>query len=184
MSSGHYRANVRDLEFNLFEMLGLDALLDRGAFGALDSESVRTMLDEMRRMAEGPLGASFADADRHPPVFDPATHTVALPDAFKRSYRALRELGWEKIGVATELGGTPVPRAVYWALGEMVLGAPPPPRKKTRGARGPPPGEPRGGGPAGPHPPGETGGGPRPRALISRGGGGRRGPSRRVPNTP
>ncbi|MCC3330985.1 acyl-CoA dehydrogenase [Nocardia abscessus] len=125
MSSGHYRANVRDLEFNLFEMLGLDALLDRGAFGALDSESVRTMLDEMRRMAEGPLGASFADADRHPPVFDPATHTVALPDAFKRSYRALRELGWEKIGVATELGGTPVPRAVYWALGEMVLGAQP-----------------------------------------------------------
>lgn len=27
---GHYRANVRDLEFNLFEMLNLQPLLDAG----------------------------------------------------------------------------------------------------------------------------------------------------------
>ncbi|MEU5761175.1 acyl-CoA dehydrogenase [Nocardia sp. NPDC047648] len=125
MNSGHYRANVRDLEFNLFEMLGLDALLDSGAFGDHDTESVRTMLHNMRRVAEGPLGASFADADRHPPIFDPDTHTVTLPESFKRSYKALRGLGWEKIGVPPELGGTPVPRAVYWALGEMILGAQP-----------------------------------------------------------
>ncbi|MEV0292011.1 acyl-CoA dehydrogenase [Nocardia sp. NPDC050710] len=127
MTSGasHYRSNVRDLEFNLFEVLGIDAALDLGAFGDLDSDTVREMLDQMRRLAEGPLGESFADSDRNPPVFHPDSHSVTLPASFKRSYRALRELGWEKIGVPAELGGTPVPRAVYWALAEMILGAQP-----------------------------------------------------------
>ncbi|MBF6302644.1 acyl-CoA dehydrogenase [Nocardia amamiensis] len=121
----HYRGNVRDLEFNLFEVLGLDGVLDEGGFGELDTATVRTMLEEMRRLAEGPLGASFTDADRNPPTFDPDTHSVTLPESFKQSYRALRELGWESIGVPEELGGTPVPRAVYWALSEMILGAQP-----------------------------------------------------------
>jgi acyl-CoA dehydrogenase-like protein len=33
----HYKANVRDLEFNLFEVLDLGTLLDQGAYGDLDS---------------------------------------------------------------------------------------------------------------------------------------------------
>ncbi|WP_063018080.1 hypothetical protein [Nocardia niwae] len=106
-------ATVRDLEF---EMLGFDALLDSGAFGDLDTESVRTMLDNMRQVAEGPLGASFADADRHLPIFGPGPHTVTPPE-FEHSYQALRGLVWEKISVPTELGGTPVPRTGHWALG-------------------------------------------------------------------
>ncbi|MEV6059933.1 acyl-CoA dehydrogenase [Nocardia asteroides] len=121
----HYRSNLRDLEFNLFQMLGVDEVLDAGEFGDLDGETTRSMLEEMRRLAEGPLAASFADADRNPPVFDPSTHSVTLPESFKRSYRALRDLGWEKLGVPEELGGTRVPRALYWAMGEMILGAQP-----------------------------------------------------------
>ena len=73
---GHYKANVRDLEFNLFEVLGIDKVLDAGAFGDLDTDTVKEMLSEVRRLAEGPLAESFADADRNPPVFDPNTHTV------------------------------------------------------------------------------------------------------------
>ena len=71
---GHYKSNVRDLEFNLFEMLGLDKALATGEFDDLDGESVRQMLDEAARQAEGPLAESFAESDRHPPTFDPATH--------------------------------------------------------------------------------------------------------------
>ena len=32
------------------------------------------------------MAASFADGDRNPPRFDPATHSAPLPDAFKKSY--------------------------------------------------------------------------------------------------
>ena len=68
---GHYKSNVRDLEFNLFEVLELEKALATGDFGDLDGESVRQMLAEASKLAEGPLAESFADADRHPPTFDP-----------------------------------------------------------------------------------------------------------------
>ncbi|MGW6422388.1 acyl-CoA dehydrogenase [Nocardia sp. NPDC055053] len=121
----HYKSNIRDLTFNLFEVLGLGELLDAGTFGDLDTDSVLDMLEELRRVAEGPLGASFADADRNPPVFDPETNSVTLPESFKDSFRALREMGWERLGLPSDLGGIPLPRAVYWALSELVLGANP-----------------------------------------------------------
>lgn len=122
---GHYRSNLRDLEFNLFEVLQLGPVLDSAAFGEIDADTLREMLRYFRDIAEGPLGASFADADRHPPVFHADTHSVSLPESFKESYRALRDSGWETLGAAEEFGGTPMPRAAYWALSELVLGANP-----------------------------------------------------------
>ncbi|MFD4458610.1 acyl-CoA dehydrogenase [Nocardia sp. NPDC058480] len=131
---GHYKANVRDLEFNLFEVLGIDKVLDAGAFGDLDTDTVKEMLSEVRRLAEGPLAESFADADRNPPVFDPNTHTVAIPESFKKSYKALEDGEWAKVGVVEELGGLNAPSAVTWALSEMVLGANPPIQMYAAGA--------------------------------------------------
>ncbi|MFB3069816.1 MAG: acyl-CoA dehydrogenase family protein, partial [Gemmatimonadales bacterium] len=121
----HYRSNVRDLEFNLFEVLDLGSILDTAAFDDLDVGTIKEMLDEVRRLAEGPLCESYADADRHPPVFDPETHSVKLPESFKRGYRSLADSGFEKFGIATELGGINVPSTVLWALSELVLGAQP-----------------------------------------------------------
>ncbi|MFQ6393446.1 acyl-CoA dehydrogenase [Nocardia sp. KC 131] len=131
---GHYKSNVRDLEFNLFEALGLGTILDGDAYGDLDTETVKEMLNEVRRLAEGPLADSFVDGDRNPPTFDPATHTVTLPESFKKSYRALEDAGWAKVGVREELGGLGAPSAVTWALSEMVLGANPPAQMYAAGA--------------------------------------------------
>src|SRR5882724_1430565 len=83
---GHYRSNLRDIEFTLFEVLGRDAVLGAGPFAELDGETARSILGEVARLAEGPLAESFADADRNPPVFDPATNSVTMPESFKRTY--------------------------------------------------------------------------------------------------
>jgi len=123
---GHYRSNVRDLEFNLFEVLELEKALATGEFGDLDGESVREMLDEAARLAEGPVAESFADADRNPPKFDPETHTVHLPDSFKKSLRAWQQGEWFRIGLAEDVGGVPAPAILEWAINEFVLGAQPP----------------------------------------------------------
>ncbi|WP_067830880.1 acyl-CoA dehydrogenase [Nocardia inohanensis] len=131
---GHYKANVRDLEFNLFEVLGLGSLLDSGAYGDLDADTVKEMLSEVRRLAEGPLAESFEDGDRNPPVFDPETHTVKLPESFKKSYKALEDGEWSKVPVREELGGLGAPSVVGWALGEMILGANPPAQMYAAGA--------------------------------------------------
>jgi hypothetical protein len=122
---GHYKSNVRDIEFNLFEVFGTDRVLGTGPFADLDESTARAILREVAALAEGPLAASFADADRNPPVFDPATHTVALPESFKASYRALRESEWWRLETLPELGGQLAPRGLVWAVGEQVLGANP-----------------------------------------------------------
>jgi alkylation response protein AidB-like acyl-CoA dehydrogenase len=121
----HYKSNVRDQAFNLFEVFGVDKVLGTGKFEDLDVDTVREMLAEISRIAEGPIAESFAESDRNPPVFDPETHTVKLPEAFKKSVRTITDGGWDKIGISEELGGMPMPRALQWALMEHVLGANP-----------------------------------------------------------
>ncbi|MFL0285670.1 acyl-CoA dehydrogenase [Mycobacterium sp. SMC-21] len=122
---GHYKSNVRDQVFNLFEVFGVDKAMGEGKFADLDADTAGEMLNEIARLAEGPIADSFADGDRNPPVFDPATHTVTLPEPFKKSMRALLDGGWDKVGLKEELGGMPMPRALQWALIEHVLGANP-----------------------------------------------------------
>ncbi|QHN29498.1 acyl-CoA dehydrogenase [Gordonia amarae] len=123
---GHYKSNLRDLQFNLFELLNLEQVLEDGDFGDLDKETAIDMLREVKSLSEGVIADSFADADRNPPVFDPETHSVTIPESFKKSYNAYIEAGWDKVGLHEELGGLPAPRSLYWALAEMVLGANPP----------------------------------------------------------
>ncbi|CQD23152.1 butyryl-CoA dehydrogenase [Mycolicibacterium conceptionense] len=121
----HYKSNVRDQVFNLFDVFGLDKALGSGDYTDLDADTAREMLNEMARLAEGPIGDSFADGDRNPPVFDPKTHTVTLPESFKKSVRAAIDGGWDKVGLYEELGGVPAPKALLWALNEHILGANP-----------------------------------------------------------
>ena len=121
----HYKSNVRDQEFNLFEVFGVDKAFGGGSYSDLDVDTAREMLAEMSRLAEGPLAASFVEGDRNPPTFDPETHSVALPESFKKSVRAFLEAGWDKVGIDEALGGTPMPKALVWALHEHTLGANP-----------------------------------------------------------
>jgi alkylation response protein AidB-like acyl-CoA dehydrogenase len=122
---GHYKSNLRDAEFTLFEVLGRGEILGKGAFADVDIDTAKSILDEVRRLAEGPLAESFADADRHPPVYDPDTYSVTLPDSFKASYHALVDSGWDKLPLAQELGGPGLPPSILWACSEMVIGSNP-----------------------------------------------------------
>ncbi|MBT0567445.1 acyl-CoA dehydrogenase [Williamsia sp. CHRR-6] len=121
----HYKSNLRDLQFNLFEVFGLEKVLESGEFGDLDRETAEDMLREVVALAEGPIAESFTSSDRNPPVFDPETHSVTIPEAFKKSYKTFIDAGWDKVGINEELGGMPAPRTLYWALGEQILGANP-----------------------------------------------------------
>ena len=122
---GHYRSNVRDLEFNLFEVLGLDAVLDSGAYGDLDSATVREILGEVARLSEGPIADSFVDADRNPPRFVPVEHTITVPDSVRRSVAAFKDAGWWRIGMSDVIGGVPAPSPVTCAVNEMMACANP-----------------------------------------------------------
>ena len=122
---GHYRSNVRDLEFNLFEVLGLDAVLDSGAYGDLDTATVREILREVARLSEGPIADSFIEADRNPPRFVPDEHTITVPDSVRPAVTAFKDAGWWRIGLSEVVGGIPAPAPVAWAVNEMMVCANP-----------------------------------------------------------
>jgi alkylation response protein AidB-like acyl-CoA dehydrogenase len=121
----HYQSNLRDIEFNLFEVLRRQDLLGQPPYPELDEETVRGILSELDRLATGPLAESFADADRNPPVFDAATHSVRVPESLRKSYRAFMDAEWYRLSLPAELGGTQAPRSLNWAMAELILGSNP-----------------------------------------------------------
>ncbi|WP_068180514.1 acyl-CoA dehydrogenase [Mycobacterium sp. UM_CSW] len=122
---GHYIANVRDLEFNLFEVLELGAVLGTGSYSDLDEDTVRTILSEAARLAEGPVAESFAAADRNPPVFDPATHSISVPDELAKTVQAIKDAEWWRLNLDEEIGGMSAPAPLVWAVNEMIICANP-----------------------------------------------------------
>lgn len=121
----HYRSNLRDLEFNLFEVFGAGDRLGSGPYAEMDPDTAREVLKEVERLAVGPLAEPFAEADRNPPVYDPSARTVTMPESFKASYRALMDSEWWRLDLPEHLGGTGAPPSLRWAASEMLLGSNP-----------------------------------------------------------
>ena len=123
----HYKSNLRDLEFNLFEVFGGDGddhpVLGQGPYAEMDRDTARSVLAEVDRLAREDLAASYASSDRNPPVFDPATFTAPVPEAFRRSYQAFMDAEFWRLDLPPELGGTGAPRMLWWSLAELVLGS-------------------------------------------------------------
>src|SRR5262245_32037116 len=119
----HYKSNLRDLEFNLFEVFGAERAFGQAPFDEIDVDTARDVLAEVNRLAREDLAASFTDSDRNPPRFDPATHTADLPASFKKSYAAFMASEFWRLDLPSDLGGTLAPRALWWAIAEHILGA-------------------------------------------------------------
>ncbi|MFM1952480.1 MAG: hypothetical protein RJA33_1274 [Actinomycetota bacterium] len=121
----HYTANLRDIEFCLFDLLGREKVLGTSIYSELDRDTASGMLEEIKRITENDLAASFVDGDRMGTIFDKATGEVKLPESFKKSYQAFIDQGWWSLDAPVELGGTKVPPSIRWAIAEMVLGSNP-----------------------------------------------------------
>ena len=121
----HYTANLRDIEFCLFDLLGRDSILGTSLYKEFDRETAMGMLEEVKRMAENDLAASFVEGDRKGVDFNKATGDIKVPESFKKSYRAYMDGEWWRVDAPVELGGTAVPPSVRWAMAEMVLGSNP-----------------------------------------------------------
>ncbi|MGH8773874.1 MAG: acyl-CoA dehydrogenase [Jiangellaceae bacterium] len=120
---GHYKSNLRDIEFTLFDVLGRGDVLGHGRYADIDVDTARSILAEVDRLARAEIAASYEDGDRNPPVYDPDARAVALPESFKKSFRALMDAEFYKFALPPELDGTPVPPSLYWAGAELILGA-------------------------------------------------------------
>ena len=121
----HYKDNLRDTFFNLFEFLEVGKTsLGKGPFSALDADTAKEMLLQLRKVCVNDLAASFAEGDRVPLKLDPEGN-VHLPEGVKKSLAAYYEAGMDMLDVPAHLGGMGAPPTVAWAGFELVAGSNP-----------------------------------------------------------
>ena len=121
----HYRTNLDDVRFNLFEVFARQSILGTGPWADLDRGTVEDMLKAGAELAETELAASFADHEHADVEFDPDRHTVRLPQSFHQSFESYVAAEWWRMDIDPELGGIAVPQSVRWAMSEFPLGANP-----------------------------------------------------------
>jgi alkylation response protein AidB-like acyl-CoA dehydrogenase len=121
----HYTANLRDIEFCLFDLLGREKVLGTSIYSELDRETAMGMLEEMKRLTENDLAASFVEGDRVGAILNKETGNVTLPKSFIKSYKSYIDGEWWRLDAPVELGGMKVPASIRWAIAEMVLGSNP-----------------------------------------------------------
>lgn len=119
----HYKSNLRDVEFNLFEVFGRDKVYGAGPFAEIDADTAKELLSEIERISREDLATSYEDSDRNPPVFDPATNSAPVPASFKKSYDAWMESGMWAIQTPAAIGGQDAPPSLIWSSAEFILGA-------------------------------------------------------------
>ena len=121
MVTSHYKSNLRDIEFNLFEVFGVQNYLNDDVWPEIDRSTIQDILIEIERLAREDFAASYFDQDRIP--LELIDGEVRLPDSVKKSIDAYRQGGWNRLGLSSDLGGTPVPAIASWAAAEMLLAA-------------------------------------------------------------
>ena len=125
-TASHYKPNLRDIQFNLFEFLRIqETALGKKPFGDLDEATARQTLDAMVPVATGVMSEGFVEGDRVPLKFDPKTGTVNLPEAMTRAFNAYFESGFHLLELPTHLGGLGAPPTFAWGSFELVVGSNP-----------------------------------------------------------
>ena len=119
----HYKTNLRDIEFNLFEAYRTHEYLGEEPFSNMDYETVRDVLREIDRLAREDFAASFVEADRTPLELNHGE--VELPYGVQKSLDAVYDGDWDRLGYKEELGGFGAPPSLAWAVEELLVGANP-----------------------------------------------------------
>jgi alkylation response protein AidB-like acyl-CoA dehydrogenase len=121
----HYKPNLRDIFFQLFEVLAVQSTaLGKPPFQAMDEDSARASLEGLLEVMLSSWAPAFADGDRIGAVFD-GKGNVALPPSFHKALDAYYDGGWNKLELPEHLGGFGAPPSVHWAAFELMAGANP-----------------------------------------------------------
>ncbi len=119
----HYKSNLRDVYFNLFEVLDIErTTLGRAPFVSMDGSTARDALKQLATLAETEIAPSFADTDRTPLTLD-ADGNVHLPESLKKSMKAWWDGSWHLFEVPEHIGGFGAPPTIWWSAFEMIAGA-------------------------------------------------------------
>lgn len=114
---GNYKADLRDIEFNLTEHLKIQDWKDYG----LEENDIKGILAEYVKYVENEVFPTREPSDqigvKH------VDGKVIVPEVLHGVTRAFYDNGWFALGLPAEVGGTPVPEALYVSCMSMATGA-------------------------------------------------------------
>jgi hypothetical protein len=120
----HYKHNLRDLHFNLFEFLDIGrTALGKAPFGDFDETAARQTLETFAEVCLKEMAPSFAEPDHNPPKLE--NGEVTLPPGLKHALGAYYDSGMNQLDLPVNLGGMGAPPSLGWAAFELVAGSNP-----------------------------------------------------------
>ncbi|HIF63931.1 MAG TPA: acyl-CoA dehydrogenase [Deltaproteobacteria bacterium] len=116
-----FKADMRSMEFTLYEHLGVQELFEHEFFEHLSREDCDQVMQQTLRFSNDMLGPINSSGDRQGCTLKDGV--VTTPDGYKEAWKQLWELGLPNFSVSLEAGGFQGPMAVLGALSELQMGA-------------------------------------------------------------
>lgn len=114
---GHYKADIRDVEFNLTEVLKIQDWKDYG----LEENDIKGILAEYNKYVENEVFPTREPSDqvgvKH------VNGKVIVPEVLHAVQKSFYDNGWFALGLPADIGGTPVPESLYVACMSLATGA-------------------------------------------------------------
>lgn len=117
-----YRAPVRDTQFILNDVLGVQSRNDLPSYAEMSSDTIEAILQEGAKLAEQTLFPVNYSGDREGCERLPDA-SVKVPQGFKEAYDQYCAGGWVGLAAPEEFGGQGLPYLMHAAVGEYMSSA-------------------------------------------------------------
>ncbi|WP_376709165.1 acyl-CoA dehydrogenase C-terminal domain-containing protein [Pseudochrobactrum lubricantis] len=117
-----YRAPVRDTQFILNDVLGVQSRNDLSSYAEMSADTIEAILQEGAKLAEQTLFPVNYSGDREGCERLPDA-SVKVPQGFKEAYDQYCAGGWVGLAAPEEFGGQGLPYLLHTAVGEYMSSA-------------------------------------------------------------
>ena len=114
-------ADRRDVDFVLYEQLGLETILENEKFAGLNKKTIDLIITEARSLAIKEILPTNAPGDRKGCTFE--SGVVKVPEEFHRAFELYREGEWIAMIDDPAVGGQGLPITAATAIGEYFTSA-------------------------------------------------------------
>ena len=112
-----YTAPLKDMQFVLTELAGLDKVAALPGYEEATADVVEAILDESAKFTGGVLAPLNWSGDQEGAQW--ADKAVTVPRGFKEAYRQFVDNGWNALSCNPDHGGQGLPKVVSAAVQEM-----------------------------------------------------------------
>ncbi|MDA8793151.1 acyl-CoA dehydrogenase [Bacteriovoracaceae bacterium] len=102
-----YRSDLQDIYFNLLDVLNITQFKEYG----LEAEDIKSILEQFDKFVSGEIFPTRQKSDEEGVQL--INGKVTAPECLKPMHKSFYENGWFGVGMPEDIGGTPVPEAIY-----------------------------------------------------------------------